>query len=115
MGFRFLAVLCLAAALSFGQSAGQIRLQVKDATGAAVEAAGLIQGLETGVHREFQTDAKGVHAFKALPFGAYVIDVKREGFAPKTVRVEVRAEAPIIATVTLAIAALETTVVVHEA
>ena len=46
-----MAVLCLAAALSFGQSAGQIRLQVKDATGAAVEAAGLIQGLATGVHR----------------------------------------------------------------
>jgi hypothetical protein len=115
MGFRLMAALCLAAALTYGQNAGEIRLEVKDATGASVEAGGLIEGLATGVHREFQTDAKGLHTFTALPFGAYSIAVKRDGFAPKSVRVEVRAEAPVIETVTLAIAAVETTVVVHEA
>jgi hypothetical protein len=110
---RFGAVLCLAAALSYGQNVGEIRLAVKDATGASVQAGGTIEGLATGVHRDFQTDDKGLHSFTKLPFGIYAIDVKREGFAPQALRVEVRTEAPVIAGVTLAIAAVETSVVVH--
>ena len=109
------AVLCLGAALSSGQNVGEIRLAVKDATGASVRAGGIIEGLATGVHREFQTDDKGLHSFTGLPFGIYAIDVKRDGFAPKSLRVEVRTEAPVIQAVTLAVAAVETTVLVHEA
>ena len=119
MGFRFklrLALgLCLAAALSFAQNVGEIRLAVKDATGASVRAAGTIEGLATGVHRDFETDDKGLHAFTGLPFGIYAIDVKRDGFAPQALRVEVRTEAPVIESVMLAVAAVETTVLVHEA
>ena len=112
---RLAAALCLAAGLSFGQNVGEIRLAVKDATGASVRAAGTIEGLATGVHRDFQTDEKGLHAFTGLPFGIYAIDVKRDGFAPLALRVEVRTEAPVIETVMLAVAAVETTVLVHEA
>ena len=115
MGSRFIAGLCLAAALAHGQtSSGQIRLQVKDASDAAIEASGSIQGLATGVHREFQTDDKGLHTFTTLPFGVYRIEVQREGFASKTIRVEVRSEAPITQTVVLTVAPIETTVVVTE-
>src|ERR1035437_6880515 len=115
MGYRCTVVLCLATALSYGQSSsGEIRLQVKDASDASIEAFGSIQGLATGVHREFLTDDKGLHTFTALPFGVYRIEVQREGFAPKTVRVEVRSEAPITQAVTLTVAVVETTVVVHE-
>ena len=110
-----MAAVCLAAALAFGQSSsGEIRLQVKDALDASIEASGSIQGLATGVRREFQTDDKGQHTFTALPFGIYRIEVQRKGFAPKTVRVEVRSEAPIAQAVTLTVAAIETTVVVRE-
>ena len=112
---RLAAVLCLAAALSYGQNVGEIRLAVKDATGASVQAGGSIEGLATGVHRDFQTDDKGLHAFTGLPFGIYAINVKRDGFTPKALRVEVRTEAPVIESVMLAIAAVETTVLVHEA
>jgi hypothetical protein len=110
---RFAPALCLAAALSYGQNVGEIRLAVKDATGASVQAGGTIEGLATGVHRDFQTDDKGLHSFTKLPFGIYAIDVKRDGFAPQALRVEVRTEAPVIEGVTLAIAAVETSVVVH--
>ena len=110
-----MAALCLAAALSYGQNVGEIRLAVKDATGASVQAAGTIEGLATGVHRDFQTDDKGLHSFTALPFGIYAIDVRKDGFAPKALRVEVRNEAPLIEPVMLAVAAVETTVLVHEA
>ena len=101
--------------MSYAQNVGEIRLAVKDATGASVRAGGTIEGLATGVHRDFQTDDKGLHSFTALPFGIYAIDVKRDGFAPKSLRVEVRTEAPVIQGVTLAVAAVETTVLVHEA
>ena len=107
--------MCLAAALAHGQtSAGEIRLQVKDASDAAIEATGSIQGLATGVHREFQTDDKGLHTFSTLPFGVYRIEVQRAGFAPKTIRVEIRSEAPITQSVVLTVAPIETTVVVRE-
>jgi hypothetical protein len=112
---RLAAVLCLGAALSYAQNVGEIRLAVKDATGASVQAGGTIEGLATGVHRDFQTDDKGLHTFTGLPFGIYAIDVKRDGFAPKSLRVEVRTEAPVMEGVTLAVAAVETTVLVHEA
>src|SRR5579872_5088240 len=115
MGSRFMAVLCLGAALSYGQNVGEIRLAVKDATGASVKAAGTIEGLATGVHRDFQTDDKGLHNFTGLPFGVYAIDVKKDGFTPQALRVEVRTEAPVMENITLAIAAVETTVLVHEA
>src|SRR6202790_3746806 len=106
--------MCFAAALAYGQtSSGEIRLQVKDASDAAIEASGSIQGLATGVHREFQTDDKGLHTFTTLPFGVYRIEVERPGFAQKTLRVEVRSEAPINETVTLTVAAVETTVLVR--
>jgi hypothetical protein len=114
MESRLMAVLCLGAAVSYAQNVGEIRLAVKDATGSSVRAGGMIEGLATGVHRDFQTDDKGLHSFTALPFGIYAIDVKRDGFAPKTLRVEVRTEAPVIQGVTLAVAAVETTVLVHE-
>ena len=112
---RLAAALCLTAALSLGQNVGEIRLAVKDATGASVRAGGTIEGLATGVHRDFETDDKGLHSFTGLPFGIYAIDVKRDGFAPKALRVEVRTEAPVAESVTLAVAAVETTVLVHEA
>ena len=112
---RLAAVLCWGAALSYAQNVGEIRLAVKDATGASVRAGGTIEGLATGVHRDFETDDKGLHTFTGLPFGIYAIDVKRDGFAPKSLRVEVRTEAPVMEGVTLAVAAVETTVLVHEA
>jgi TonB dependent receptor len=115
MRFRFVAGLFVLSALAYGQGSGEIRLQVKDASEAGIEASGSIQGLATGVHREFQTDDKGLHTFTALPFGVYRIEVERQGFAPKTLRVEVRSEAPITEAVTLTVATVETTVVVREA
>jgi hypothetical protein len=113
---RLLAFFCLTAAVSCGQSlAGEIRLEVKDATGAAIEASGSIAGLATGVHRDYRTDAQGTHSFTALPFGTYRLQIERDGFAAQSVRVDVRSEAPIQQTITLAVAAIATTVEVSDA
>ena len=51
----------------YGQRiSGEIRLRVKDSTGASLEASGLLQSLATGVHRRFQTDTEGFHLFRGL-------------------------------------------------
>jgi hypothetical protein len=112
---RLLAFFCLTTAVACGQSlAGEIRLEVKDATGAAIEATGSIEGLATGVHRDYRTDARGMHTFTGLPFGTYRLQIGRDGFAAQSVRVDVRSEAPIQQTVTLAVAVIATTVEVSD-
>lgn len=117
---RLLAFFCLMTGLVYvgpirGQGlAGEIRLEVKDATGAAIEASGSIEGLATGIHRDFRTDAQGTHTFAALPFGTYRLQIGRDGFAAQSVRVDVRSGAPIQQTITLAVAPIATTVEVSD-
>ena len=112
---RWLALLCLTTAVACGQGlTGKIRLEVKDETGAAIEASGSIEGLATGIHRDFRTDAQGTHTFTALPFGTYRLQIGREGFAAQSIRVDVRSEAPIQQSVTLAVAPIATTVEVSD-
>src|SRR5712691_3345611 len=112
---RLLAFFFLTAAVACGQSlAGEIRLEVKDATGAGIEATGSIEGLATGVHRDYRTDARGTRTFTGLPFGTYRLQIGRDGFAAQSVRVDVRSEAPIQQTVTLAVAVIATTVEVSD-
>ena len=48
------------------RSAGEVRLEVKDPSGAAVEASGRLENLATGADQTFQTDAQGRYAFRNL-------------------------------------------------
>ncbi len=106
----------LACGTAFGQRlAGEIHLQVKDAAGAALEAAGTLRSLATGVSRRFETDAQGAYVFRALPFGPYRITAEKAGFATSSILVEVRTETPLQQDVTLGVAPIETTVTVREA
>lgn len=112
---RVLVLIYVSIALACGQSStGEIRLQVKDASGAGAEASGSIQGLATGVHRDFRTDAQGMHTFTAIPFGVYRIEVLRQGFAPQSIHVDVHSEVPVRQTVTLSVAGIEISVVVRD-
>ncbi|MGD0775267.1 MAG: TonB-dependent receptor [Candidatus Solibacter sp.] len=100
------AVLCLlllgtAAPLPAQRPAGEIRLQVKDPSGAAMEASGKLRNLATGVVRSFQTDAQGKYAFLALPYARYRLEVSRSGFTTQTLPVNVQSAAPIARTVTM--------------
>ena len=85
--------------------AGEIRVEVKDASGAAVEAAGLLEGLSTGVRANFQTGAQGVHTFTKLPLGRYTLRVSKAGFATQSMLVELDSATPVVQTVTLAVGA----------
>ncbi len=116
---RYIFAVLLAAFLStpalHGQlQTGEIRLEVKDQSGAPMQATGTLESLSAGVRRSYETDAQGAHTFGSLPFGRYRLAISHAGFATQQVTVEVRSAIPISQPVTLAVAGSETTVEVRE-
>jgi len=110
-----LAALFLCGFTLFGQlQTGEIRLEVKDQSGTAMEATGLLESLSAGVRRTYQTDGQGAHTFGSLPFGRYRLEVGRTGFAKQELLIEVRSAVPVPKVVTLAVTAAEATVEVRE-
>jgi len=93
---------------------GEIRLEVKDQSGTAMEANGSLESLSAGVRRTYQTDGQGTHTFGSLPFGRYRLQVGRTGFATQELLIEVRSAVPVPKAVTLAVSAAETTVEIRE-
>ncbi len=83
--------------------AGEIRLEVKDPSGAAVEAPGTLRNLATSVERIFLTDARGSYVFASLPAGRYRIQISKSGFAPQSIEVNVVSGTLISRTITLAL------------
>src|SRR5580692_1740140 len=102
-------VLCAVAALFcsiplHGQTpTGQIQLEVKDASGAAVQAAGQLEAVGGGVNRRFQTDAQGRYTLANLPFGRYRLEVSRTGFNSQTEQIDVQSTEAILRTVTMTV------------
>jgi outer membrane receptor protein involved in Fe transport len=94
--------LMLAAATLYGQSSnGQIRVQIKDPSGAAMEASGTLQNLLSGVQSNFKTDAQGRYVFGDLPYGRYRLEISRSGFATQSAEMEVQAGKPVSRTITM--------------
>ncbi|MBB5326485.1 carboxypeptidase-like regulatory domain-containing protein [Tunturiibacter gelidoferens] len=88
----------LAVTPSYAQSTGEIRLQVHDPSGAALQASGHIAG--PGTNRTFQTDARGAYSLDGLTFGRYRLDISRAGFAPRSVTIEISSATPVSQAVT---------------
>jgi outer membrane receptor protein involved in Fe transport len=103
--FRAAAVLAsLALALQAQQPTGEIRVQVKDPSGAAVAASGRLRNPVAGIDRTFQTDAQGLFSFPALPYGRFSLEVSKAGFATLSVQIDVQSATPVSRTVTFALA-----------
>jgi len=99
---RTLAVLLSAAlALRSQNPQGEIRLQVKDPSGAPMQAAGKVESRAAGVARDFQTDAEGAVVLGNLPFGRYRLQISKDGFATQSLQIDVRSAASISRTVTM--------------
>ena len=99
---RFFAVLLFAALTLRGQNpSGEIRVQVKDPSGAAMQASGTLQGGPSGVQRSFHTDALGTYTLGNLPYGRYRLEISKDGFVPQSVQVDVRSAAPITRTIAM--------------
>jgi hypothetical protein len=83
---------------------GEIRLAVKDPSGAAMKAAGRLQGLAARIDRSFETDAQGAFTFQNLPYGPYRLEVSKRGFATKSLLIDVQSAKPEARMVTMALA-----------
>ena len=101
---RFAALLLLPL-LAWSQSrTGTIQMNVKDPTGAPVQAQGHLSG-PTQVN--FQTDANGSYTAANLPLGKYRLDISKAGFASQSIDIDVPSQVPVSRTITLALRATE--------
>ncbi|HWB32119.1 MAG TPA: TonB-dependent receptor [Acidobacteriaceae bacterium] len=80
---------------------GELRLKVTDASGAALEAAVELESTGNNFGRQFRTDSLGGLAIRQLPYGAYRLTVRQQGFTPASQIVEVRSALPALQTIQL--------------
>src|ERR1700723_1111880 len=93
---RRVAALVLVTATLWGQAPqGEIRLQVKDPSGAPMQASGRLESTPGGVARDFQTDPQGNIVLGNLPFGQYRLQVSKSGFTTQTVAIDVQSATPV--------------------
>jgi outer membrane receptor protein involved in Fe transport len=98
-----LAVLLLPIQLLAQGSNGEIRLEVKDPSGAAMQAFGRLENLQSGATRSFQTDRNGKFTLGELSLGRYRLEVSGQGFVTQSLMVDVQSSAPVSRTITMAI------------
>jgi hypothetical protein len=92
--------------------AGEIRLEVKDPSGAAMEVSGKLENLANGTNRSFRTDALGKYALKSVPYGRYRLLLSSSGFAAQSLLIDVQSDAPISRTITMLLGAATANVTV---
>ncbi|MEP6717165.1 MAG: TonB-dependent receptor [Terriglobia bacterium] len=93
---------------------GELRLNVKDQTGAAIAASAELLNQATHTRQSVALPAEGRYHFRNLPFGTYRLNVARAGFATSSELIEVRSAVPIEHAVTLGIQTISTAVEVNE-
>ena len=71
---------------------GEIRLQVQDSAGLAMEASGKLESLASKTDLSFQTDPQGAYTFSNLASGRYRLEVSKAGFATQSVLIDVESE-----------------------
>src|SRR5579872_2548466 len=97
--------LCVTVGLLFGQpQPGEIRIQIQDSSGLAMEASGKLESLASKTDRSFQTDPQGVYTFSNLSSGRYRLEVSKAGFATQSVLIDVESGTPVSRTVMMALA-----------
>src|SRR6476646_640614 len=95
--------LCVTAARLCGQvQPGEIRLQVKDSSGLAMEASGKLESLASKTDLSFQTDPQGTYIFSNLASGRYRLEVLKAGFATQSLLIDVESGTPVSRTVMMA-------------
>lgn len=100
------AALVWCALLSGQTPAGEIRVEVKDPSGAPMSASGRLQGPIPGGSRSFDTDSQGVYSLPNLPYGRYQLEVSKSGFAKQTLPINVQSPAPVVETVTMSLSSV---------
>ena len=110
-----LALLILCALSAYAQRVrGELRVEVRDAQGAALATSGELANEANQLHRAFAVGSDGRYMTQDLPFGVYRLTLRAEGFAPWSELVEIRSEVPVHLTVTMGVAPVTTQVQVSD-
>lgn len=86
-------------------SGGEIRIDIKDSTGAGMRASGTLKNTANGAVRHFETDAGGSFDFTGLAYGSYRLQVSQSGFNTETLPIDVQSATPVSRTVIMTIGA----------
>jgi TonB-dependent Receptor Plug Domain len=93
---------------------GQIRIEVRDSTGATVAASGEILSQGNEFHRDFRVPSQGNVLLQDLPFGVYRLTLNAPGFTEWDSLVEVHSVVPRKLTAMLGVAPVTTQVRVSD-
>jgi hypothetical protein len=100
---------------ALGQSnAGELRLKVTDPAGLGTKSSVVLASEANQYRQNFVTDDSGGLEVDHLPFGIYRVSVEHVGFAPFSGSVEIRSAIPAEYEVKLAVAQLNTAVLVQD-
>jgi outer membrane receptor protein involved in Fe transport len=80
---------------------GEVRVHVKDSSGAAMEASGTLESDALRVRRSFETNAEGTYTISNLPHGRYRLEISRTGFTTQTLLINVPTEKSISRIITM--------------
>jgi hypothetical protein len=111
---RLLSILLLVSCAFAQRGTGELRLSIKDPTGASVAATVELVNQSTDTRQSVNVPADVRYSFKNLPFGFYRLLVTRSGFTPSSELIEIRSETPQSHEVSLGIQPIETAVKVVE-
>ena len=87
-------LLCLSSPLFCQSDSGELRLRLIDPAGAGIKAVVRIVSNANQYHNVKATDAEGNLDLQHLPYGMYMLEVNRPGFAPFSRSVEIRSSLP---------------------
>lgn len=108
-------VLLLFASLLAAQSEnGELRIAIQDKDGLAIPASVQLMSEANDYRETAQADSYGIADFKHLSHGKYTLTVKQTGFAPISQVVQISSQLAVRLKVSLAIAALNTSVTVED-
>jgi outer membrane cobalamin receptor len=112
--FLCLACLSLCAWPAFGQvNTGELRLRVTDPSGAAVAASVSIVSQGNQYNVSIATNAQGTADIHRVPYGIYLVTVRRQGFTVVSNTVQIGSAIPVDYAVKLEVAPVNTSVAVN--
>src|SRR5579862_195641 len=83
---------------------GEIRIQIQDSSGLAMQASGKLHGPASKTDLSFQTDPQGAYIFSNLSAGRYRLEVSKAGFATQSLLIDVESGTPVSRTVMMVLA-----------
>jgi outer membrane receptor protein involved in Fe transport len=103
--YLVVALLFVTAILRGQAQQGEIRLQVKDPSGAPMQTSGRLESSAGGVARDFQTDSQGMVVLGNLPLGRYRLQVSKSGFTTQSFAIDVQSATPVTRSISMEIGA----------